>query len=433
MASIPSKSHLHRLLIYAAFADANTLIRCRETGAEDIRATVDCLTALGAKISKKENGFLVVPTERESILQNADKPLFFPCGESGSTLRFMLPVVCALGIRGAFEMKGRLPERPLAPLDEQLELHGIRLWRDTPDILQCEGQLQSGEFFLPGDISSQYITGMLMAFALMKKPGRLSVSAPIESAGYIEMTLNAAEAFSQRPDVTETTDGIIYNVREGALKSPGAADAEGDWSNGAFWLCAGAMPGGNIKLSGLLENSSQGDREVFEILNRMGANIEYESPAHSTGTALCAANSRATTIIASENERRATEIDARAIPDLIPVLAAVASVSVGTTIVKNAARLRIKESDRLMSVAKTLSTLGANIQETADGLVIEGVPKLRGGTIDAHGDHRIAMTAAIASAACTEPVTVVGAQAVNKSYPQYWNDLKLLGKVVVEG
>ncbi|MCL2576514.1 MAG: 3-phosphoshikimate 1-carboxyvinyltransferase [Defluviitaleaceae bacterium] len=415
IAAIPSKSHLHRLLIYAAFADRDTLICCRETEAEDINATINCLTALGAKITRKESGFVVTPVDRKNIPQGGDKPVFFPCGESGSTLRFMLPVVCALGVRSAFEMKGRLPERPLAPLDEQLEKHGIRLWRDTPEILQCEGKLQPGDYYLPGNISSQYISGILMAMALLETPGRLTVSAPIESAGYIEMTLNTAEIFGQKVAVKKTSQGFEYDVG-GTLKSPGQAETEGDWSNSAFWLCAGAMPGGNVKLNGLLNNSSQGDREVFEILSRMGATIRYEG----------------TTITVTENERRCTEIDARAIPDLIPVLAAVATVSSGTTVVSNAARLRIKESDRLMAVTKTLSIMGANIKETAEGLIIKGVEKLRGGTIDAHGDHRIPMMAAIASTACTEPVTVIGAQAVNKSYPEFWNDLRLMGKTVTE-
>ena len=432
IAAIPSKSHLHRLLIYAAFANEPTLISCRETEAEDIRATIDCLAALGTIIVREKDGFRVTPVNREKMPLGTDKPVLFPCGESGSTLRFMLPVVCALGIRGAFEMKGRLPERPLAPLDAELEKNGIRLWRDTPEKgeasdlrserlcepptcvgLFCEGKLQAGVYSLPGNISSQYISGILMAMALTDEQCRLIVTEPIESAGYIEMTLNAAETFGQKIAVTKTSQGFEYDIG-GALKSPARAETEGDWSNGAFWLCAGAMPGGNIKLSGLLKDSSQGDREIFDILHRMGADIKYE----------------ATTISATEKLRRATEIDAGAIPDLIPVLAAVAAVSEGTTVVTNAARLRIKESDRLMAVAQTLSALGADITETADGLIISGKPTLTGGIIDAHGDHRIAMTAAIASAACTAPVTINGAQAVNKSYPQFWNDLQLLGTTI---
>lgn len=430
ISAIPSKSHLHRLLIYAAFANNDTLISCRDTEAEDIFATIECLSALGAVIGRNEDGFAVTPIERDSLKAASDKTFAFPCGESGSTLRFMLPIVCALGIRGAFEMKGRLPERPLAPLDAQLHNHGIRLWRDKPSVLNCEGQLQHGnDYNIPGDISSQFISGLLMGLSLLKKPSRLTVSGTTESAGYIELTLETAEAFGKKPEVSksyydnelntcfDTRGNTVYIVGgEGDFKSPGYVETEGDWSNGAFWLCAGAMPRGNIRLTGLRKDSIQGDREIYLILSKMGAGISWENEG----------------IRVKEDKRHSMEIDCTQIPDLVPVLAAVACVGSGLTTFQNASRLRIKESDRLTATAKTLSALGANICETSDKLMVEGVPILRGGTVDAHGDHRIAMMAAIASAACTQLITVTGAQAVNKSYPNFWKDLALLGKKVIE-
>jgi 3-phosphoshikimate 1-carboxyvinyltransferase len=417
-------------------ADKCTLISCAETEAEDIHATINCLTALGATIGRNEDGFSVTPIDKSLLAKSSkaenagSEPIIFPCGESGSTLRFMLPVVCALGIRGAFEMKGRLPERPLAPLDAQLQKHGIRLWRDQPGILNCEGQLQaSDDYTLPGDISSQYVTGLLMALPLLSAPSKLTVAAPIESADYVVMTLDTAEAFSARPvtkknfykdsrntrfDTRTDTEYEIEGI--GTFTSPAQVSTDGDWSNAAFWLCAGAMPRGNVWFSGLQKESTQGDREIYTLLNKMGANITWDGDK----------------IHAQEADRHSSDIDARAIPDLIPILAAVAAVGQGTTTFRNASRLRIKESDRLMSTAKTLKALGANIRETADGLVVQGVKKLGGGIVDAHGDHRIAMMAAIASTACTEPVTITGAQAVKKSYPNFWNDLKSLGKKVIE-
>jgi 3-phosphoshikimate 1-carboxyvinyltransferase len=407
VAAIPSKSHLHRLLIFATLADSETLIFCRETTAEDIIATVDCLCALGAEIEKNENGYAVTPINREKLAKK-NETIILPCGESGSTLRFMLPVVCALGVRGAFEMKGRLPERPLAPLDEQLKSHGIRLWREKPDVLFCEGQLAAGEYELPGDVSSQYVTGLLMALPLLRGKSRLTITSPLESAAYVDITLDVAKNFGQTYENFEI-NGVS------SFKNPEKINADGDWSNGAFWLCAGAMPRGDIRMSGLEKNSTQGDREIFNVLKKMGADISWSGGV----------------IHAKEKNRAAAEIDAREIPDLIPVLAAVASVSEGTTVFKNAARLRIKESDRLMSTAKTLTALGADIRETEDGLIVEGKKNLRGGTVDAHGDHRIAMMAAIASAACEEPVTVTNAQAVNKSYPNFWRDLEMLGKKIL--
>ena len=441
IAVIPSKSNLHRLLIYAALADRETFIICAETEAEDIKATIDCLTALGANITRSSGGFNITPLDRNL---KTDNPILLPCRESGSTLRFMLPVVCALGVHGIFEMKGRLPQRPLSPLDTQLENHGIRLWRDESNYLHCQGQLTSGDYNLPGNISSQYITGLLMALPLLEKPSRIVVTAPIESADYIIMTLEVAEAFAHKtqvrslhhyslerkgiPDPTwDTSKNIEFNkdmdfsrdiecITEGigTFKSPKQIESEGDWSNAAFWMCAGAMPEGNILLKGMKKDSSQGDREICNILGKMGVNVRWEGD----------------NLLIRENKRLSLEIDGRATPDLIPVLAAVAAVSEGTTIFKNASRLRIKESDRIMSTCKTLSGLGADITETPDGLRVVGKQTLRGGTVDAYGDHRIAMTAAIASAACTEPVIITDAQSVNKSYPSFWNDLELLGKNV---
>ncbi|MCL2199042.1 MAG: 3-phosphoshikimate 1-carboxyvinyltransferase [Defluviitaleaceae bacterium] len=407
--AIPSKSHLHRLLIYAALADKETFISCAETNAEDIVATISCLSALGARIVKKEDGFFVTPIDRDSLPRGV---VTLPCCESGSTLRFLLPVVAALGVHGAFEMKGRLAERPLAPLDEQLQKHGVKLWRDDDGLLHCEGQLSSGDFVLPGDVSSQYVTGLLMALPLLGDGSVLTVSTPVESADYIEITKKTAREFGVKSVTINSPESVRYTISPCEFKSPERVTAEGDWSNSAFWLCAGAMPGGDMTVSGLEKNSTQGDREIVNILEKMGARVTWEAKS----------------VNIKEGTRTLPEIDGAAIPDLIPVLAAVAAVSEGTTIFKNAARLRIKESDRLKTTADTLSKLGADIKETPDGLIVNGKKTLIGGEVNGHGDHRIPMMAAVASTACQNPVTVTGAQAVNKSYPAFWEDLRLLGK-----
>jgi len=405
--AIASKSHLHRLLICAALADKETFLRCSPTEAEDIEATIGCLSALSANIHRREDGLAVTPLDRNRLPDTAD----LPCKESGSTLRFMLPVVSALGIQGRFHMSGRLPERPLAPLDEELSRHGVRIWRQQPEILCCEGALTPGDYLLPGDISSQYITGLLLALPLLNGDSSLNVKEPIESEDYITMTLEAITDFGRSPLIT----GNRYEIPGGGtFLSPGDINVEGDWSNAAFWLCAGAMPGGDVRLHGLKGKSSQGDKEVCAVLECMGARVSWE------GDVLCV----------SEGVRRGVEIDARAIPDLVPVLSAVAAVSEGTTIIKNAARLRLKESDRLTATAQTLNALGAKVYEEADGLKIQGVPRLSGGSVDSWGDHRIAMMAAVASAACDGPVSITGAGAVKKSYPQFWEKLSGLGKKV---
>ena len=405
--AIPSKSNLHRLLICAALADRATVIRSAPTEAVDIHATISCLAALGAEITRREDGFNVIPLNRSKIPANC----VLPCAESGSTLRFMLPVACALGANAEFHMHGRLPQRPLAPLDGLLTAHGIELSFPKLDVLRATGQLTPGRFSLPGNVSSQFISGLLMALPLLAGDSEIAVEGVVESMDYITMTTDTLGVFGQAPGF----DGGVYRITSGRpFAGPGTVAAEGDWSNGAFWLCAGAMPGGDITQSGLRPDSAQGDREVCNILARMGADIHWGEDG----------------LRVSENTRRGTEIDARAIPDLIPVLAAVAAVSEGTTVVRNAARLRLKESDRLASTAQVLNSLGARVTEDADGLRIEGVPKLRGGVVDSWGDHRIAMMAAVASAACAEPVTITGAQAVNKSYPAFWDVLRQLGKAV---
>ena len=417
--AIPSKSHLHRLLIFAALANKQTHLLFEHSQAEDIKATADCLCALGAKIETTDDGFLVTPIDRQKLPSKA----VLPCMESGSTLRFMLPVVCALGVSGEFKMTGRLPERPLAPLDAELSRHGIRLWRPQPDTLCCEGKLAAGDYTLPGNVSSQYISGLLMALPLLDQDSSLTIEEPIESADYIAMTLRAGEVFGFLPTIIQNR----YDIRGGAgFKSPGNIKAEGDWSNAAFWLCAGVMPrlatqaaaGGSdegIKITGLDLQSAQGDREICAILESMGARLNWQNDL----------------LRISGGELRAVEIDARAIPDLVPVFCAVAAVTEGETVIKNAQRLRIKESDRLAATAQTLNTLGAMVTEEPTGLRIQGVKRLYGGEVDSWGDHRIAMTAAITSLACEKEVTITNAQAVRKSYPAFWDILRALGKNII--
>ena len=406
--AIPSKSHLHRLLICAALANKNTVISCEHTGAEDIKATVACLEALGAKITKLEDGFDVVPIDRKKLPENC----VLPCKESGSTFRFMLPVVCALGVTGEFYMEGRLPERPIAPLDGQLTSKGITLSKPTPTTLRCEGQLEPGSYTLPGNVSSQYISGLLMALPLLEADSTLEITEDIQSGDYIEITLDVGREFGIQHQLSNQTYTIKGNTE---YKSPAHVVADGDWSNGAFWLACGAMPGGDVTLKRMNSNSLQGDRRMADILEQIGANLSWDGDR----------------ITVKEKQRNATRIDAGTIPDLIPVISAILSVANGTSVITNASRLRIKESDRLATTASTLNALGAKITELEDGLIIEGVPSLKGGTVDAYIDHRIAMTAAVASLVCTEPVVLTGAQAVNKSYPKLWEDFGKLGKQLV--
>ena len=373
--AIASKSMAHRLMICAVLAEEQTNIVCATTS-RDMEATKACLTGLFA------DGRL-------------------PCGESGTTLRLLLPVAAALGKTVEFHMEGRLPQRPLAPLDEQLMAHGASISR-RENILRCEGKLSPGDYTLPGNVSSQYISGLLLALPLLDAPSTLTVTGKVESEPYIHMTLAAMEKFG----ISVKKEENVYHIPTCGYQSPGSVTVEGDWSNAAFWLCAGAL-GKAVSVTGLDRNSLQGDKNIADILQNFGAKVTWEGDA----------------IAVSPGKLTACDIDAAAIPDLVPVVAVVASAAEGTTRIYNARRLRLKESDRLETVTQMLTALGGKVEQTEDGLCITGSP-LIGGTVDSVNDHRIAMAAAVASILCKAEVTVLDAQAVEKSYPDFWEDFE---------
>ena len=394
-----SKSQAHRLLICAALSKHPVTLHL-DGLSRDILATAACLRALGAEITEISGALQVQPIDKlpeEAVLR---------VGESGSTLRFLLPVVGALGVRGAFQMDGRLPDRPLSPLDEQLAAHGMALKR-SGNVLLTAGQLQPGDYVLPGNVSSQYISGLLFALPLLHGSSTLTVTDTVESEAYIHMTESALLQAGIRFKKACNCYQIPGNQRYCA---PESCTVEGDWSNSAFFLCMGALSDAGIAVSGLDPASAQGDRAVIDILRQFGAEVQ-------TGADFAAVN---------RGHLRAITIDAAPIPDLIPVLSVVAALCEGETKIVNAGRLRLKESDRLTTTAAMLASLGADVQELPDGLIIHGKPQLSGGTVDACNDHRIAMAAATAACACERPVTVLQAQCVEKSYPRFWDDFEAL-------
>lgn len=375
--AIPSKSQAHRLLICAAFADRPTDLICPDTN-RDIEATVDCLNALGAKISRTDQGYGIAPIAQIPGAATLD------CCESGSTLRFMLPIVGALGVDAIFQMAGRLPQRPLSPLWEEMERMGCTLSRPTETTLRCQGKLKSGGYSISGGISSQFITGLLFATALMSGDSKIHILGKLESEPYVVMTQRALETFGI------STTG--YAVKGGHFfRSPGTLTVEGDWSNGAFWLGA-KMLGSDLDITGLCQDSPQGDRAVTDFLKALEENVS---------------------------------IDATNTPDLVPILAVVAGARSGATFV-HCARLRLKETDRLFTTAAMINALGGCARIDGDSLTVTGTG-YRGGTVDALNDHRIAMSAAIAATVCNEPVTILNAHEVKKSYPGFWADYKKMG------
>lgn len=399
LGAIASKSAAHRLLITAAFADRTTRIRCEQIN-EDIAATVDCLSALGATITRNAPYYTVTP------ITNIPAEATLPCRESGSTLRFMLPIAAALGVKTQFLLAGRLPNRPLSPLREVLEKNGITLSASGSNPLCMEGKLTGDRFAIPGNVSSQFISGLLFALALCGEGGHLTILDRLESAPYVDMTCDALRRFGAVIERTENGYDVLSPAHTATADE---AAVEGDWSNAAFPLAAAAI-GGEVTMTGLDLRSHQGDRAILDLLSRFGAEV-------------CSSENA---ITVRHRPLHGIEIDASQIPDLVPVLATVASVAEGTTHIFGAARVRLKESDRLVTVREMLSSLGATLVETEDGLVIEGKPALMGGTVPSAGDHRIAMSAAVASVACREPVTITGAEATAKSYPAFFDDMASL-------
>ncbi len=372
---IPSKSQAHRILICAAFADGPTDLIC-PTFNRDMEATIGCLRSFGAEIRKTSFGCQIIPVS--ALPEKAT----LNCEESGSTLRFLLPVAGALGVDTTFRMAGRLPQRPLSPLWEEMQHMGCTLTRPTADTIRCTGKLRPGSYSVDGSVSSQYITGLLLALSLMEEESTLTITGKAESRPYIQMTLDALSLFGIDPG------------RPGArkLRSPGSVTVEGDWSNGAFFLAANVL-GSALTVHGLREDSSQGDRAVASLLPL----LEAETPT----------------------------VSAADIPDLIPILSIAAACKNGA-VFTDIRRLRLKESDRVASILSMLEALGGQAEAAEDTLTVHGTG-LTGGVVNSFNDHRIAMAAAIAATACTAPVTILDAGAVSKSYPRFWEEYARLG------
>ena len=371
-----SKSEAHRLLICAAFAPGTTDVDCTSTSA-DIDATISCLEALGARVARTRTGFRVRPVPGSSASDNLPEPsphATLDCGESGSTLRFMLPVVCALGRGAELVCRGRLPQRPLSPLYEQLVEHGATLSPQGASPLEVSGRIRSGRYALPGNVSSQYVSGLLLAAPLLRAPVEVVVGEPVESLPYIDLTVAALERFGVEVSCAQGADeggaqARVYDVcAPDGLVSPGSVAVGGDWSNAAFWLVAGAIGERGVAVRGLDARSAQGDRRVLSALAMLGARV-LRTPA---GSAVRPAALRGAAIRA----------------------------------------------------------LGGSVRASADGLEIDGSPRLRGGVVDAANDHRIAMMAAVLATRCEGPTTILGAECVEKSYPRFFDDLASLGGVV---
>lgn len=399
--AIASKSVAHRLLICAAFADKRSAIECAQTN-DDIDATINCLCALGASITRNGTFFEVTP------IKTVNTKAVLPCSESGSTLRFILPICAVLGGEFTFDMKGRLPQRPLSPLKELLEENGITFISPTESQLTIKGKLSANTLEIAGNVSSQFITGLLLALTITGKEATLKVTKKLESAPYVEITLDALSQFGVVVERSEDTFKILQNS---SLSAPDDVCVEGDWSNAAFPLALGIIGKAPICVNHLSKDSKQGDKEIINILKAFGGSVRECDDGY----------------IAEPSSLHGIRVDASQIPDLVPIIATVATVAKGQTVIYNASRLRLKESDRLLSVSTALTDLGADVTQTEDGLIINGKNTLEGGCVSSFGDHRIAMSLSVASVVCKSNVILEGSEATQKSYPSFWDDMRVLG------
>lgn len=398
--AIPSKSDVHRLLI-CAFLSGQPLALKMSGSSEDIDTTLSCLAAVGCKI--KRDGTLLTITPAKHPL----RPASLDCRESGSALRFLIPVMAALGCGECtcFSGSGRLPERPIGELLTVLEEHGA-VFSSHKLPFRVSGRLTPGKFRIAGNVSSQYISGLLLALPLLDAPSEIVLTSPCESEGYIDMTLSAMERFGVIP--TRTQNGFIIDA-PAKYVSPGAAMPEGDISNAAFFLAAGAL-GSRVSVKGISARSLQSDCAVFGLLKAFGADVQANE----------------NTVSASQICRRSISADVSGCPDLLPILAVLAAFGSGTSVLTGAARLRFKESDRLSACYDMITSLGGKAVEAKDSLTVEGTG-LKGGTVDCRNDHRLVMAGAIAGAYALGDVILKSAQAVAKSYPSFFDDFKALG------
>mgnify|MGYP004639046795 CR=1 FL=1 len=389
----PSKSVAHRMIIAAALTDGISTIS-NVFPSIDITATMDCMKALGAKISFSGDTAVI-----EGRKKSPEKAVL-NCCESGSTLRFLIPVACALGVNAKFIGAGKLPQRPLTTLLNELPKHGASfVLPNSGDNLPLivNGRLIGGRFYVDGNVSSQFITGLLFALPLLDGDSEIILTSPLQSKPYVDITIGVLRNFGC--EINETENG--YFVKGNQRFKPFSGAVEGDFSQAAFFYTANTL-GSSIEICGLNENSLQGDKKIVEICRSIAVN----------GSAF--------------------ELDCSDIPDLVPILSVLGCFCKGKSRITNAARLRIKECDRLAAMEDCLNKIGGKVKALPDGLEIDGAGTLKGGEVECFNDHRIAMSMAIAATKCENPLILRGAECVSKSFPNFFEVYKSLGGIFEE-
>lgn len=386
-----SKSCAHRALICASLAHGTSVISGVNMS-KDIEATINAMTALGAHF--KVDGSMLTVTGIESCPQKAE----IDCCESGSTLRFVIPVAAALGVESTFAGKGRLPQRPIDIFKRELSKNGVRfISSEMPYVIS--GKLIGGRYEIEGDISSQFVTGLIFALPLLEENSEIVLTSHLESRPYVDITIDILRRYGI--SINENKNGFL--IKGGQRYTPHDEKIEGDFSQAAFFYVANAL-GADIDLGNLNENSVQGDRKILEILGH----------------------------VCHDGHIGSFRADCSDIPDLVPILTVLGAFGSDESVIYNAKRLKIKESNRLETSAALVNSLGGNAEITDDGLIIHPTGKMHGGEVNSFGDHRIVMAAAVAAAAVDGDVTIRGAEAAEKSYPDFFKDyIQLGGKVNV--
>lgn len=405
----PSKSLSHRALICASLAPGTSHLN-NLLLADDLTATTQAMKSLGATIIEKSPGEMTV----QGIQDPPSSGSMIDCNESGSTLRFLIP----LGLNGKkniFTGKGRLVERPQQIyrdiFDRQTISYQKPRHQELP--LEVQGFLRPDHFIFPGNVSSQFVSGLLFALPRLDGDSRITLTDSLESKDYIDLTLSMLRKF--QIEVKVSSDYLQFHIPGNQTYQPQNITIESDYSQAAFWIAAGLL-GKKLTLSGLDSNSLQGDRVILPIIESMKGIYRWENDH----------------LLIFPSALQGAVIDVAHCPDLVPILAVLATQSKGTTKIINAGRLRLKESDRLFAMASELTKLGAQITEEADALIIEGPTTLSGGTVHSHKDHRIAMALGIASLLCLDPLLIQDTEVVSKSYPDFWQDFTQMGGIIHE-
>lgn len=397
----PSKSMAHRAIICAALAKGQSIISGIEYS-QDIKATISAMRSLGTIIIEYDD-YLEIDGTTTFLKNKCD----IDCEESGSTLRFMVPVsiVCEANVH--FTGAERLGKRPLDVFYNIFDNQNIAyLYKEDALDLYIQGQLKAGTFEIPGNVSSQFISGLLFALPLMDEDSKVIITSELESKGYIDLTIQMLNQYGIQVENKNYQEFIIKGQQQ---YHPCDYQVEADFSQAAFYLVAGAL-NNNVVLKGLNLDSYQGDKAAIEILESMGCSLLRVEDGYRI---VC-------------DKLHSTVIDGSQCPDIIPVIALCCALSEGITTINNIARLRIKECDRLSATVEVINALGGQAKEQDDAMVITGVTCLSGGNVSAYNDHRMAMMEAIASTVCSEEVTIDNKECVKKSYPSFWEHFTML-------